>query len=178
MFSTPAAFRAWDDAQTENGLTPEERAGRLRKLSRALAAAWCEEHAAGVLLPQVPEGGQDQAGTLLPTLVQTGILLNDFEQVVFRQHPFLEQIKRVLAGCSPAESARYAALSGSGSAVFGLYGSPGAADAEGGVSDSAGWALEACAPAPLGVKLTGPAWWLKAATAGSGRGRGDVGRSD
>ena len=127
--STPAAFRAWDDAQTENGLTPEERAGRLRKLSRALAAAWCEEHAAGVLLPQVPEGGQDQAGTLLPTLVQTGILLNDFEQVVFRQHPFLEQIKRVLAGCSPAESARYAALSGSGSAVFGLYGSPGAADA-------------------------------------------------
>lgn len=117
--STPAAFRAWDAAQA--GLTTEAMTGRLDQLSRALAAAWCEPHPSGVLLQM----GGSRAGTLLSTLVQTGILLNDFEEVVFRQHPLLEQIKRALAGSpDPREGAgcaSYAALSGSGSAVFGLY---------------------------------------------------------
>ena len=117
--STPAAFCAWDAAQAAHGLTPDAINDRLVKLSRALASAWCEQHATGVLIP--PMADQDLAGTLLSTLVQTGILLNDFEEVVFRQHPFLEQIKRVLAGEPAGERAVYAALSGSGSAVFGLY---------------------------------------------------------
>ncbi len=117
--STPAAFRSWDQGQAALGLTPEAVAGRLVKLSRALASAWVGQHASGVLACQ----GQNLAGTLLSSLVQTGILLNDFEQVVFRQHPLLERIKRALAGSSAmlSQKALYAALSGSGSAVFGLY---------------------------------------------------------
>ena len=129
--STPAAFRAWD-AEPARGLTKAATADKLRELSRALASAWTAEHAAGVLGPAM-QIGQDRAGTLLSTLVQTGILLNDFEQVVFRQHPLLRQIKRALAG-EPAGAdaqgcAQYAALSGSGSAVFGLYTHREAADA-------------------------------------------------
>ena len=127
--STPAAFRAWDGQQAALGLTPAAIADRLMKLSRALAAAWCEQQATGVLFPNsTPKNSSesrskehDLAGTLLSTLVQTGILLNDFEQVVFRQHPFLEQIQRALAGSPAGVQAVYSGLSGSGSAVFGLY---------------------------------------------------------
>ncbi len=117
--STPAAFRAWDAGTAAARLTPEAMADRLSRLSRALASAYCEEHATGVLLPTRRDQGL--AGTLLSSLVQTGILLNDFEEVVFRQHPLLDQIKRVLAGEPAGSHAMYAALSGSGSALFGLY---------------------------------------------------------
>ena len=117
--STPAAFRAWDAGQAALGLTPDGMTDRLSRLSRALASAYCEEHATGVLFPT--SRSQGLAGTLFSSLVQTGILLNDFEEVVFRQHPFLDQIKRVLAGQTSGEQAVCAALSGSGSAVFGLY---------------------------------------------------------
>ena len=73
------------------------------------------------------------AGNTLLALVRTGIE-NDFEQVVFPQYPLLREIKRLLMG-TPADGLRegrpddlsgkalYAALSGSGSALFGLYGS-------------------------------------------------------
>ena len=71
------------------------------------------------------------AGNTLLALVRTGIG-NDFEQVVFPQYPLLREIKRLLMG-TPADGLRegrpddlsgkalYAALSGSGSALFGLY---------------------------------------------------------
>jgi 4-diphosphocytidyl-2-C-methyl-D-erythritol kinase len=124
--STPLAFRAWDAGHAAASLTPGVMTGRLSRLSRALASAYCEEHATGVLLPTFRDQGL--AGTLLSSLVQTGILLNDFEEVVFRQHPFLEQIKRVLAGEPAGSHAAYAALSGSGSALFGLYSEEEAAD--------------------------------------------------
>jgi 4-diphosphocytidyl-2-C-methyl-D-erythritol kinase len=78
----------------------------------------------------------DLAGNPLLALVRTGIE-NDFEQVVFPQYPFLREIKHELMGTSaglgqvavgldaPARPASgdavYAALSGSGSALFGLY---------------------------------------------------------
>ncbi len=62
----------------------------------------------------------DLAGSLL-SLVQAGIE-NDFETVVFLQYPLLREIKRQLIGTSESGSdAVYAALSGSGSALFGLY---------------------------------------------------------
>jgi 4-diphosphocytidyl-2-C-methyl-D-erythritol kinase len=65
----------------------------------------------------------------LEALVRTGIE-NDFEEVVFRQYPFLGTIKRVLAASDdPEEAAVCAALSGSGSALFGLYRTPAAAQA-------------------------------------------------
>ena len=71
------------------------------------------------------------AGNPLLALVRTGIE-NDFEQVVFLQYPLLREIKHELMG-PPADGLRegrpddlsgkalYAALSGSGSALFGLY---------------------------------------------------------
>jgi 4-diphosphocytidyl-2-C-methyl-D-erythritol kinase len=70
------------------------------------------------------------AENTLLALVRTGIE-NDFESVVFPQYPLLREIKRLLMGTpagvssgTPVDSsgnAVYAALSGSGSALFGLY---------------------------------------------------------
>ena len=62
----------------------------------------------------------DLAENTLLALVRTGIE-NDFEEVAFSQHPFLRDIKRQLMGSDSANPALYAALSGSGSALFGLY---------------------------------------------------------
>jgi len=47
-------------------------------------------------------------------------LSNDFERPVFRRHPRLDQIKRILLQRGAAE----ASLAGSGSAVFGVFPSP------------------------------------------------------
>jgi 4-diphosphocytidyl-2-C-methyl-D-erythritol kinase len=92
----------------------------------------------GGLEGETPEQGSTWNGlaenTLL-ALVRTGIE-NDFELVVFPQYPLLREIKRLLMGtpagvssdafseARPGDSsgnALYAALSGSGSALFGLY---------------------------------------------------------
>jgi len=63
----------------------------------------------------------DLAENSLLALVRTGIE-NDFETVVFPQYPLLREIKRQLMGSPQAEGAAvHAALSGSGSALFGLY---------------------------------------------------------
>lgn len=67
----------------------------------------------------------DLAENTLLALVRTGIgsdgLQNDFEEVVFPQYPSLRITKRQLMGNDLDSSAIYAALSGSGSALFGLY---------------------------------------------------------
>jgi len=70
----------------------------------------------------------DLAENTLLALVRTGIgsdgLHNDFEDVVFPQYPSLRITKRQLMGNETGASgspAIYAALSGSGSALFGLY---------------------------------------------------------
>jgi 4-diphosphocytidyl-2-C-methyl-D-erythritol kinase len=52
--------------------------------------------------------------------LQGGPLLNDFEEVVFQQHPRLAEIKRDLLQNGALE----ALLAGSGSAVFGVFPSP------------------------------------------------------
>ena len=52
--------------------------------------------------------------------LQGGPLLNDFEEVVFQQHPRLAKIKRDLLQNGASE----ALLAGSGSAVFGVFPSP------------------------------------------------------
>jgi 4-diphosphocytidyl-2-C-methyl-D-erythritol kinase len=121
--STPQAYRDWD-ALTQTSLTGGTPSDTLTRLSRSIAAAFGDPHSSGVFYLR-----EDRAEDPLLALVRTGIE-NDFEQVVFPQHPFLGEIKRILAsGSSTEDAALYAGLSGSGSALFGLYPTSGAAHA-------------------------------------------------
>ncbi len=121
--STPQAFRDWDRSQAEtleNKLTATAGSDRLKELGRVWASALArpqELHAnATGVFP-----AKDRAGNLLLELVRAGIE-NDFEQVVFIQYPSLRGILEILKNGTQAESsAIYAALAGSGSALFGLY---------------------------------------------------------
>jgi 4-diphosphocytidyl-2-C-methyl-D-erythritol kinase len=129
--STPAAFREWD--ARHSALTQAAANDRLNRLSRSVSAAWGQSRSSGVSwgVPFGIEGNASAKGDLAETpllaLVRTGIA-NDFEEVVFSQHPSLADIVRVLRGSQPEDAALYAALSGSGSALFGLYASAEAAD--------------------------------------------------
>lgn len=119
-------------------LTFQQLEHRLEELSRSLAAVWtpagAEASPTGITRAGEAAGSEtisrpdheptkgDLAEDLLLALVRTGIE-NDFEEVAFSQHPSLRPIKRELMGDSsqPAGAAICAALSGSGSALFGLY---------------------------------------------------------
>jgi 4-diphosphocytidyl-2-C-methyl-D-erythritol kinase len=142
--STAAAFRALDARMAERmaaeSLTSTANSSKLDKLSRALSAAWSPSGANLGASPRDAQGTQvseqqepspsgitrrtgDRAENPLLTLVRTGIE-NDFEEVVFQEHPSLRSTRRDLVGDSTVpEGSRaiYAALSGSGSALFGLY---------------------------------------------------------
>ncbi|HEX6495741.1 MAG TPA: 4-(cytidine 5'-diphospho)-2-C-methyl-D-erythritol kinase [Acidobacteriaceae bacterium] len=134
--STPAAFREWD--ARHSALTPSASADRLERLSRSVSAAWGQPYSSGVSWAGASEKifseahsvqRGDLAETPLLALVRTGIA-NDFEEVVFAQYPSLADIVRALwsSSSNPEDAAIYAALSGSGSALFGLYASAEAAD--------------------------------------------------
>jgi 4-diphosphocytidyl-2-C-methyl-D-erythritol kinase len=123
--STPQAFRDWDARHSLTAVPPSATIGEL---SRSIAVAFGEPHSSGVF-SEVVTAREDRAEDPLLALVRTGIE-NDFEQVVFPQYPFLGEIKRILVGGSSTEEASiHAGLSGSGSALFGLYPTPGAAQA-------------------------------------------------
>lgn len=136
--STPFAFRQWDARQASQTaeLTSEAIPSSLKKLSLAYISAlalsaggvW-KSDTSGIVGGHSPNGPlqQDGRGTrndlaenTLLALVRTGIE-NDFEQVVFPYHPSLCEIKRLLMGEDSGQPALVAALSGSGSALFGLY---------------------------------------------------------
>jgi len=138
--STPQAFRDWDALCAAEGLTHDTSQAKLNELSRAFASAFErgtsqgeQETGSSGVLPL----GKNLAGPQESALVRTGILTwveNDFERVVFPQHPSLAEIKRILAGSGTSEAARpysplLAMLSGSGSALFGLYLTGGDAEA-------------------------------------------------
>jgi 4-diphosphocytidyl-2-C-methyl-D-erythritol kinase len=128
--STPQAFRDWDTLCAAEGLTAEASAAKLNELSRAYASAF-----SGTIRKGQHEAGSSGdlsgnsvaevlAGPFESALVRTGIsswIQNDFERVVFPQHPSLAEIKRILLGFGTPEAALHASLSGSGSALFGLY---------------------------------------------------------
>ncbi len=113
--STPQAFRDWD----AHSLTESAQFATLVELNRTVAEVWCPVGSSGVF-----SSGEGLAENPLLALVQTGIV-NDFESVVFPQQPKLRDLKLALAGSTPVTpqeiSALYAALSGSGAALFGLY---------------------------------------------------------
>jgi 4-diphosphocytidyl-2-C-methyl-D-erythritol kinase len=133
--STPQAFRDLDqlladkfrgqnmEDKPENELTGGPASDRLKQLGRTWAAALVapqktSTNATGVF-PATAE--KDRAENLLLELVRAGIV-NDFEPVVFTQYPSLRGILETLKQNSPSgNAATYAALSGSGSALFGLY---------------------------------------------------------
>ncbi|WP_263367157.1 4-(cytidine 5'-diphospho)-2-C-methyl-D-erythritol kinase [Edaphobacter bradus] len=113
------------------GLTRGDKPDRLDELSLAYASLYAELGTSGIIRGSNPgnkQGGSDKsqsgqvddlAENTLLSLVRTGVE-NDFERVVFPAYPSLREIKRQLMGTG-SESALYAALSGSGSALFGLY---------------------------------------------------------
>jgi 4-diphosphocytidyl-2-C-methyl-D-erythritol kinase len=125
---------------SDAGLTSPAQPDSLEKLSHVYASVlgFCPatertSDTSGIVRGPEIEGSTPNglAENALLALVRTGIE-NDFEQVVFPQYPLLREIKRLLMGTSagassggdPADAsgnAFYAALSGSGSALFGLY---------------------------------------------------------
>ena len=152
--STPLAFKAWDAHVSQ--LTPEAAQGRLDELSRVYASAFAPAGAAeaktgasgafraldvgiGDANASSPQRSESLAGNPLPALVRTGIA-NDFEEVVFQQHPFLRDILHALWGDDSLGESRavLAALSGSGSSLFGLYRTQ--TDAEAAQARTAGFA--------------------------------------
>jgi len=133
--STPKAFRDWDALCATEGLTVEASADKLNELSRAYASAFAGAIPGGqqgVGSSGVLSNAEDLAGPQESVLVRTGIsswIQNDFERVVFSQYPPLAEIKHVLLGSDTPEAALHASLSGSGSALFGLYQARGDAEA-------------------------------------------------
>ncbi len=131
--STPQAFRDWDrlsgatketNTPGAEGLTAPDGSDRLEQLGTTWASVLTGSQQArfnttGVFPVTVKK---DRAENLLLELVRAGIV-NDFERVVFTQYPSLRGILEILKNDSDGEpSAMHAALSGSGSALFGLYG--------------------------------------------------------
>jgi 4-diphosphocytidyl-2-C-methyl-D-erythritol kinase len=117
--STPKAFADWDK------LTPPAHSDRMLEFGREISA-WLS---AGLVASKprrsgVSARGGGRAENPLLDLVRTGIE-NDFEKVVFPQYPELLEVKRLLE----RSGAKYASLSGSGSAIYGLFESKAKAEA-------------------------------------------------
>jgi 4-diphosphocytidyl-2-C-methyl-D-erythritol kinase len=133
--STPQAFRDWDALCAAEGLTQAASAAKLKELSRAFASAFAgaiPQDRLGVGSSGVLSMREGLAGPQESALVRTGIsswIQNDFERVVFPQHPSLREFKRLLAASGTPEAALHASLSGSGSALYGLYRTRGDAEA-------------------------------------------------
>ncbi len=155
--STPRAFAEWDRLggagvhMTSGGstskLTVFNPSDRMVELGRGLSA-WLSELYSGA-----PSGVMERRGRAenpLLALVRAGIE-NDFERVVFPEYPELSEGKSALLRAG----AKYALLSGSGSTLYGLFGSREAAKSAVTRLRKQGWAAQAT------VTLPRRAYWKK-----------------
>jgi 4-diphosphocytidyl-2-C-methyl-D-erythritol kinase len=127
-------------------LTVCDASDRMSELGRALSA-WLSKTYSGA--PQVL-ARRGRAENPLLELVRTGIE-NDFEQVVFPEYPELREGKRALE----LVGAKYASLSGSGSALYGLFASRDVATKAAARLRKQGWAAQAT------VTLTRNTYWRR-----------------
>jgi len=168
--STPKAFRDWDDlfaaSDCRAELRPEQRSGTIPvdgphiiggKLTVAGQSATLDKFSYKVgtwltggstAVSGVPARSGDRVEAKLLDLVRTGIG-NDFEHVVFHPFPALRDIKERLLRLR----AKYASLSGSGSAVYGLFATKAQAE------KAAKTLNEAGIPARATVTLTRQQYW-------------------
>jgi 4-diphosphocytidyl-2-C-methyl-D-erythritol kinase len=167
--STPRAFAAWDrvcaqglkpgifgeadaalkrrsSTKPDAELTLAAGSGRMVELGRGLSA-WLSER-----YSSAPSSfaGRGRAENPLLWLVRAGIE-NDFERVVFPEYPELSDGKSALLRAG----AKYASLSGSGSALYGLFASREAATRAAARLRRLGWAAAATST------LTRRAYWRR-----------------
>jgi len=136
--STPKAFAEWDRKLTMAG--PSD---RMVELGRGLSA-WLSKSNSGAPFRR------GRAENPLLELVRAGIK-NDFEQVVFPEYPEVSEGKSALERAG----AKYASMSGSGSALYGLFASREAARAATARLRKQGWAAQAT------VTLTRRQYWRR-----------------
>jgi 4-diphosphocytidyl-2-C-methyl-D-erythritol kinase len=170
--STPQAFAEWDqmlDNQQESiQLEEEDGAESGEKLTGVVSSdrisafnqrvfRWLGEWlprqktGAGRSSTGVPtQRGGSRAETLLLDLVRAGIK-NDFERVVYSQYPELREVRRLLR----LEGARYVSLSGSGSALYGIF------ESEGDAQRAAVSMTSAGVPSQATISLSRQQYWKR-----------------
>jgi 4-diphosphocytidyl-2-C-methyl-D-erythritol kinase len=145
--STPKAFADWD-----RKLTVPDASDRMVELGQGLSA-WLSESYSGA-----PFGKRGRRENPLLELVRAGIK-NDFEEVVFPEYPELSEGKTALERAG----AKYASLSGSGSALYGLFASTALARAAVARLRRQGWVTQATRT------LTRRAYWERRFVSAAGR---------